>query len=105
MKASKQELFFANTNTNSHSIPARCLLLKFLDVLILVNIACLFNHSWNFLVVTWLKMIGGPLNVLFAVRKTAGKKKKPQKSCFQSFFFFFLSYSTTVDIQPQEQSI
>ena len=39
--------------------------------------------------VTWLKMIGGPLNVLFAVRKTAGKKKKPQKSCFQGFFFFY----------------
>ena len=88
MKASKRELFFANTNTSSHSIPARCLLLKFLDVLVLKVIslayltttgAFLWSLGSKWLEVHWTSCLPS--------EKRLGKRKSRKNLVFKVFFF------------------
>lgn len=90
MKASKQELFFANTNTNSHSIPARCLLLKFLDVLILkvISLACL-TTAGTFLWSLGSKWLEVHWTFCSPSEKRLGKRKSRKNLVFKVFFFFF----------------
>lgn len=90
MKASKQELFFANTNTNSHSIPARCLLLKFLDVLILkvISLACL-TTAGTFLWSLGSKWLEVHWTFCSPSEKRLGKRKSRKNLVFKVFFFFY----------------
>lgn len=90
MKASKQELFFANTNTSSHSIPARCLLLKFLDVLILkvISLACL-TTAGTFLWSLGSKWLEVHWTFCSPSEKRLGKRKSRKNLVFKVFFFFF----------------
>ena len=90
MKASKQELFFANTNTNSHSTPARCLLLKFLDVLILkvISLACL-TTAGTFLWSLGSKWLEVHWTFCSPSEKRLGKRKSRKNLVFKVFFFFY----------------
>lgn len=105
MKASKQELFFANTNTNSHSIPARCLLLKFLDVLILkvISLACL-TTAGTFLWSLGSKWLEVHWTFCSPSEKRLGKRKSRKDLVFKVFFFFYHIRQLWISSRKNNQS-